>query len=289
MKKTLKIGLAINRGKPKALIVARELIPQLEQKGLSVCLEPRVADYVGRQDLAAAYSDFGIEADVLIVFGGDGSILGIARDFAQYDIPILGVNLGRLGFLTEAETEDLPEVIDAIIANNYATEERMMLEAQWIRDGVIQDSWFALNDIGIAKGSYSRMITCQVILQNKILNTYFGDGLIVSTPTGSTAYSISAGGPILAPHMSALLLTPVCPHSLTARPIVLSGDEEITIKVSATHQEIGISIDGQIGHQLKVYDEIRIKKAPCTTKLIKWKQDGNFFDVVRDKFQAGME
>jgi NAD+ kinase len=286
--KKIQIGLAINRGKPKALIVARELIPQLESKGIQVWIEPRVAKHLGREDLAIAYEDFPTKVDILFVFGGDGSILGIARDFAKHNIPILGINLGHLGFLSEAEPEDLPQVIDAILQEHYETENRMMIEAELYRNGQLIDTWTALNDIGIAKGSYSRMITCKVYLHDKLLNTFFGDGLIVSSPTGSTAYSMSAGGPIVAPNMSALLLTPVCPHSLTARPIILSSDEEITIEVSATHQEIGLSIDGQIGVQLDVFDQLKIRKSPFTTTLVKWK-DRTFFDIIKIKFHQGAE
>ncbi|GAA0351056.1 NAD(+)/NADH kinase [Bacillus horti] len=286
--KALQIGLAINRGKPKALIVARELIPLMEEKGIQVWVEPRVAKHIGREDLSLAYEEFPLKVDILFVFGGDGSILGIARDFAKHDIPILGINLGHLGFLSEAEPDDLPDMLDFIVQKQYKTEERMMLEAELYRAGSLIQSWTALNDVGIAKGSYSRMITCKILLDNKELNTFFGDGLIISSPTGSTAYSMSAGGPIVAPNMDALLLTPVCPHSLTARPIILSADEEITIEVSATHNELGLSIDGQIGFELEIFDQIKIKRSPFTTTLIKWK-DRSFFDVIKSKFHHAVE
>lgn len=278
------IGLAINRGKPKALIVARELIPLLEKNDFRVCVEPRVASYIGREDLALPYEAFHEQVDLLFVFGGDGSILGIARDFAPYDIPILGINLGHLGFLTEADPDDLPQFIEDLMRNELKTEERMMLEAKLYRNQELLNTWTALNDFGIAKGSYSRMITCKVLIENQLLNTFFGDGLIVSSPTGSTAYSMSAGGPILAPNMKAMLLTPVCSHSLTARPIVFDAGEELTIEVSATHQEIGLSIDGQIGVQLETFDKVVIRQSPFVTKLIKWK-DRTFFHVIKNKFQ----
>ena len=285
---TLSIGLVINLGKPKALIVARERIPHLEKKGVRVCLEERVAHYLDRDDLAVPYDQFDRHADLLFVFGGDGTILGIARDFAPSNLPILGINLGRLGFLSEAETEDLSEVVEAIIAGRYEKEERLMLQADLYRNGRLIESWHALNDVGLAKGSYSRMITCKIFLRDKLLTSLSGDGLIVSTPTGSTAYSMSAGGPIVAPTVQALLITPICPHSLTARPIVLSAEEEIMVEVSATHKDIGLSIDGQIGYQLEVFDQIRIRRSPYTTTLIKWK-DRTFLDVIREKFYQGDE
>lgn len=286
--KVLQIGLAINRGKPKALIVARELIPLLEERGVQVWVEPRVAKHLGREDLALEYEMFPLKVDILFVFGGDGSILGIARDFAKYDIPILGINLGHLGFLSEAEPDDLPDMIDYIVQRQYKTEARMMLQAELYRDEKLLNTWTALNDVGIAKGSYSRMITCKILVRDNVVNTFFGDGLIISSPTGSTAYSMSAGGPIVAPNMQAMLLTPVCPHSLTARPILFSADEEITIEVSATHKELGLSIDGQIGVQLEVFDQIKIKRSPYTTTLIKWK-DRSFFDVIKNKFHQTVD
>lgn len=286
--KVLQIGLAINRGKPKALIVARELIPLLEERGVQVWVEPRVAKHLGREDLALEYEMFPLKVDILFVFGGDGSILGIARDFAKYDIPILGINLGHLGFLSEAEPDDLPDMIDYIVHRQYKTEARMMLQAELYRDEQLLNTWTALNDVGIAKGSYSRMITCKILVRDNVVNTFFGDGLIISSPTGSTAYSMSAGGPIVAPNMQAMLLTPVCPHSLTARPILFSADEEITIEVSATHKELGLSIDGQIGVQLEVFDQIKIKRSPYTTTLIKWK-DRSFFDVIKNKFHQTVD
>lgn len=286
--KQLRVGLAINRGKPKAIIVAKELIPLLESKGIDVFVEPRVAKYVDREDIALPFEQFHQHVDLLFVFGGDGTILGIAREIAPYDIPILGINLGKLGFLSEAEPEDLPEMIQNFIEQDYQIESRMMIEAGLYRNGELVESWTALNDIGIAKGSYSRMITCKVVLHNRTLNTFYGDGLIISSPTGSTAYSMSAGGPIVAPNLDAILLTPVCPHSLTARPIILSADEEIAIEVSATHQEIGLSIDGQIGIQLEIFDQIRIRRSPFRTKFIKWK-DRTFFDVIKNKFHQGVD
>lgn len=163
-----------------------------------------------------------------------------------------------------------------------------MLQADLYRNGRLIESWHALNDVGLAKGSYSRMITCKIFLRDKLLTSLSGDGLIVSTPTGSTAYSMSAGGPIVAPTVQALLITPICPHSLTARPIVLSAEEEIMVEVSATHKDIGLSIDGQIGYQLEVFDQIRIRRSPYTTTLIKWK-DRTFLDVIREKFYQGDE
>lgn len=158
----------------------------------------------------------------------------------------------------------------------------MMLETDVLRKGRKLETFTAFNDVGIAKGSFSRIIQCAAYVDELYLATFSGDGVIVSSPTGSTAYSLSAGGPIVAPNVDCLLLTPVAPHSLTARPFVLSPDDEIRIQVDATHQDIGLTVDGQLGFKLEVQDEIIIRKSPHITSLIKWKER-NFFEVVRKK------
>ncbi|MBO8170374.1 MAG: NAD(+)/NADH kinase [Bacillaceae bacterium] len=279
------IGLVINKGKPNAWVVAKELTFLLEEKQAGVYLEPTVAQYIGRGDLGMPLDDFHKHVDILFVLGGDGTLLGIARKFAPYDIPILGINLGHLGFLSEAEPDDLPHAVDQILDGDYYVEDRMMLETELIRKGKRLETFTAFNDVGIAKGSFSRIIRCAVYVEDLYLTTFSGDGVIVSSPTGSTAYSLSAGGPIVAPNVDCLLLTPVAPHSLVARPFVLSPDDEIRIQVDATHQDIGLTVDGQLGLELEVQDEIKIRRSPYITSLIKWKKR-NFFSVVRKKLQG---
>lgn len=279
------IGLAVNKGKPNAWVVARELAYLLEKKKARVFIDPTVAQHIGRGDLALPLEEFHKHVDIIFVLGGDGTLLGIARQFAPYEIPILGINLGHLGFLSEAEPDDLPHAVDQILSGDYYLENRMMLETELIRQGKKLETFTAFNDVGIAKGSFSRIIQCAVYVENLYLTTFSGDGVIISSPTGSTAYSLSAGGPIVAPNVDCLLLTPVAPHSLTARPFVLSPDDEIRVQVDATHQDIGLTVDGQLGLKLKVQDEIIIRRSPHITSLIKWKQR-NFFSVVRKKLQG---
>lgn len=282
------IGLAINRGKPNARVVARELLFLLENRGAKVIIEQGIAEEMGRPDLSLRLSQFPEQVNMVFVLGGDGTLLGIARKFSQHDIPILGINLGHLGFLSEAEPDSLTNAVDKVLNGDYIIEERMMLQTQVIREGRTLEQSCALNDVGIAKGSFSRLITSTVFVDDIYLGTFSGDGMIVSSSTGSTAYSLSAGGPIVSPRVEVLLVTPVCPHTLNARPIVLSAEDYLHIRVSATHEDIGLTIDGQLGFKLKVDDIIRVRRAPYSTQLVKWKES-SFFEVVRKKLQGDTE
>lgn len=279
------IGLAVNRGKPNAREVASELIRLLESRGANVVIEPEIAAQLSRPDLSLNLSQYPDHVNMVFVLGGDGTLLGIARKFAHHEIPILGFNLGNLGFLSEAEPDSLVDAVENVLSGEYNIEKRMMLETEVIRDGKILEQSCALNDVGIAKGSFSRMITSTVFVDDIYLGTYSGDGMIVSSSTGSTAYSLSAGGPIVSPSVDVLLVTPICPHTLTARPIVLSADDYVHIRVNATHEDIGLTIDGQLGFKLKVDDIIRVRRAPFNTQLVKWKKR-SFFEVVRKKLQG---
>jgi NAD+ kinase len=282
------IGIVANKGKPEARIVARELLYLLEARGARVLLDENIAHDLGRADIAATVDQIGEQTQLVCVLGGDGTLLGIARQLAGKSLPILGINLGTLGFLSEAEPEHLPHAVDNLLSGKYDIEERTMLQATLVRKGETLADYTAMNDIGIAKGSFCRIIQCAVYLDDEYVATFSGDGVIVSSPTGSTAYSLSAGGPIVAPNVDMLLLTPVAPHSLTARPMVLSANQVIRIEVDAIHNEMGLSIDGQFGCRLEGGDHIYVKKSPYVTPLIKWKK-GSFFEAIRTKLQGEWE
>lgn len=282
------IGILVNKGKPKARVVLKELILLLEERKAGVRLEPDIAESLERKDLALAVDEFPGVVDLVFVLGGDGTLLGVARQLAPHRIPILGINLGYLGFLSEAEPDRLSHAVDRVLAGDYTIEHRMMLDAEVVRNGKTLERSVALNDVGIAKGSFSRMITSTVFMDGEYLGTYSGDGLIVSSPTGSTAYSLSCGGPIVWPGVRCILLTPICPHTLTARPMVLPAECMLEIKVSATHHDLGLTIDGQLGYRLKVDDIIRVKVSRFVTSLVKWKER-TFFEVVRKKLQGEQE
>lgn len=282
------IGIVMNKDKTNAWLIAKELVRLLEEKQAGVYIDHVVAAHIGRQDLALPIHEFHQVVDLIFVLGGDGTLIGLAREIAPYSIPILGINLGHLGFLSESEPDDLPDAVDRILHGDYCVEERMMLETEVRRAGEIIHHSVALNDIGIAKGSFGRMIKCHVYADDLFAGTYNGDGIIISTPTGSTAYSLSAGGPIVVPHINVMLLTPVAPHSLTARPLVLPAEGVLQVKVDATHTDIGLTIDGQIGYPLELEDEIIIRRSSHITSLIKWKER-SFFEVVRKKLQGEIE
>jgi len=279
------IGLAVNRDKPGALNLAKELIRLAEEKGIKCFVEPFVGEYAGRTDLAIPLSIYHQKVDVVFVLGGDGTLLGVARELCMHNIPILGINLGNLGFLSEAEPENLPLAIDRILNGKYNLEKRMMIHAVLIRKGKKIEQYHALNDICIAKGTFSRIIECATYVGDMYVTTYNGDGIIISTPTGSTAYSLSAGGPIAMPSMHMLILTPIAPHSLSARPMVLSVEQEVRVVLGATHEDMGLTIDGQIGTKLNIGDEIILKRSPYVTSLIKW-NESSFFEVVRKKLMG---
>lgn len=281
----LAVGILMNPKKPKALDVTYQLLSLLEKKGAMVYIEPEVSQQLGRFDIQLEKEKFHQLVKLIFVIGGDGTLLGVARQFAPYDIPILGINVGYLGFLSEAEPENLSKAVDRVINGDYYIEKRLMLHAELIRSGEVIEQGIALNDIGIAKGSFSRMINSDVYMDGMYVGSYSGDGIILSTPTGSTAYSLSCGGPIVSPDIQTILLTPICPHTLTARPMVLPADSVLEIKISAHHTEMGITIDGQLGYGLETNDIVRVKRSSHHTFLIKWRER-SFFEVVRKKLQG---
>ena len=224
-------------------------------------------------------------SDLILVLGGDGTILQTARPAALFGKPILGINLGRLGFLAEAEMADCEFILDALSSGAYQIEKRMMLEAELLRDGRQISRSIALNDMAVAKGSYARILHLKVEIDGEFVNRYAADGLLVSSPTGSTAYSLSAGGPIIYPGIECLLMTPVCPHTLNSRPIVTSSCSRIAIEVIDKNRDIQLTIDGQEAVSLQEGDRIVISKSSHVTQLIRLSGYG-FFNLLRSKLSA---
>jgi len=223
--------------------------------------------------------------DLLIVVGGDGTLLIATRRVARYKIPVLGINLGRLGFLTELNADDLDK-LEEILSKPLCISKRMMLRATVYRDGKKLTSADCLNDVVINKDVISRIVDLAVYLGNTYITTYNGDGVIVSTPTGSTAYALSAGGPIVYPMLDVFTLVPICPHTLTDRPLILPPTEKIRIKVVSEEKPAWLTLDGQEGTQLKQGDEIVVKKSPYNAYLVRTPYK-NFFDILREKLNWG--
>jgi NAD+ kinase len=276
------IGIIPNLQKVSSLDVTQQLIKWLESKGIKVILNEITASEVERQDLAQRPSDIYKDSDFIIVLGGDGTLLSVARQVIWHQTPILGINLGHFGFLTELETDNMYEGLERIKGGDYRVEHRLMLEAVVVKNNMISDSFSALNDIVISKGSFSRIIRLKTYINHKYVETYSADGLIISSPTGSTAYSLSAGGPILSPDVAGMVITPISPHTINSRSIVVSDTEEVMVELIGDKNDVMLTIDGQQGYRLNAGDIVIVRRAEYTANMIKLK-DKSFYDVLRTK------
>jgi NAD+ kinase len=225
------------------------------------------------------------QADVIMVFGGDGTMLRVARSIRGRSAPILGVNLGSLGFLTEITLEDLYPALERVLEGRYAVDLRDMLQVVIHRDGDTVETHHALNDVVINSGALARLINMDAFVDEDYIATFPADGMIISTPTGSTAYSLSAGGPVLYPQLDSVLMTPICSHTLTNRPLVIPADSNIRVVVKSG-EEVMLTVDGQIGVPLRPGDEVCCTRSEYQIQLIR---TGNkdFFDVLREKLKWG--
>jgi NAD+ kinase len=233
----------------------------------------------------AAKSDLPSQCDLIVVLGGDGTLLSVARLVGDLGVPILGVNLGGLGFLTATTLEEMFPAMDRVLAGDIVLDDRMMLAAQVRRRGERLTSHVALNDVVITKSAMSRIINLAVSVEGQHATSYRADGLIISTPTGSTAYSLSAGGPILFPTMDAVVLTPICSHTLTNRPIVLPGSQRVEVTLM-TDQDVMLTLDGQVGLALREHDTVEVRQAPARIRLVRFPHK-DFFSVLRAKLKWG--
>lgn len=276
------IGIIPNLQKASSLDVTQGLIKWLEDQNIQVLLNEITASEVERPDLAQASAVIYKNSDFIIVLGGDGTLLSVARQVLWHKTPILGINLGHLGFLTELELDNMYEGLEKIKKGEYRLEERLMLEAVVVKNNMISDNFRALNDIVISKGSFSRIIRLKTYINHSYIETYSADGIIISSPTGSTAYSLSAGGPILSPDVEGMVITPISPHIMSSRSIVISQEEEVRVEVVGGKNDVMLTIDGQQGYRLNEGDVIIIRKSDFTAKMIKLKGK-NFYDVLRTK------
>lgn len=279
-----RVGIITNPQKDCKLKITSSIIAWLEQNNCEVYTEKSLAELLGRQ-LVLQYDNIKLKTiDFIIVLGGDGTILDVAGKILDSDIPILGVNMGRLGFLAEVEVSEVFDMLSNIMAGRYCTEERLMLRTELYNDSILQKTLYSLNEIGISRGTLPRIITIDAYINGDYVNTYNADGVIVATPTGSTAYSLSAGGPIVSPTNNIMLLTPICPHSLNSRTIVVSDNDIIKLVVGDSREELFVTSDSQQCEKLKSGDFLVIKKASFKTKLIKV-SGLSFYDVLRVKLK----
>ena len=286
-----RIGIVLKPHQPDALRTLCDLVKWLNDRHIELvggpdiererihhatgCSVPQVAD----DKLAGA-------VDLLLVLGGDGTMIATARMMGDLEVPVLGVNYGGLGYLAEFRIEELYEALEAILANEFRLDKRVMLAVELMRGDQQITRNRVLNDVVINKAALARIIEIEAYLNNQFVNAFRADGLIVSTPTGSTAYNLSAGGPVIFPSMNAVVITPICPFSLSNRPIVVPDDAVIELRLRTDNEDVALTLDGQVGFPLKVEDRVLIRKSKATFNLVQ-PMNRNYFDVLRDKLRWG--
>jgi len=280
------VAIFAKRHDPRCQGVADDLINWLEEKSCLPLVEAHLARLISYPRVLSD-EEIREQAELVVVLGGDGTLISVARLFSGKDVPIVAVNLGSLGFLTEVTVEELYPLLERCLKGEPRVSERMMLEVTVCRDGHEIERCHVLNDMVINKGALARIVDLETKVNRHFLTTYKADGLIVSTPTGSTGYSMSAGGPIVHPLMSCILITPICPHTLTNRPIVVTDESIVSITIASSFDEkVFLTLDGQVGFKLMQGDTIEVRKALKTTALVMSK-DRDYFEVLRTKLKWG--
>lgn len=278
------LGLAVNLNKAGVADLVAEIVSFLEGKGCSVLMNTDTASPLGMERLGVSQEKLVEQVQCIVVLGGDGTLLLTARAVSAKGIPLFGVNLGRLGFLTELDIPELLPALGNLLGGNFYIEERMMLDAVVYRQGRAVASLTGLNDAVISKGAFARLILLETYVNDELVNTYPSDGIIVASPTGSTAYSLSAGGPIVTPDLDLMLITPICPHSLSARPMVIGPEGCIKVIVLSRRGEVMLTMDGQHGFSLCQDDQVVIRRASHKARLLRLK-NRSFFEVLRRKLK----
>lgn len=273
------VGIVVKPDHPEARATAGELSAWLRDKGID-----QAGDVIeaGEPDT----EDSTLNADLIVVLGGDGTMISTSRLIGAGDVLVLGINYGSLGYLTDFRIEEMFPAIESIIAGEYEIDRRVMLEAELLSGDERKAAGRVLNDVVINKAALARIIEIDVHLNGLFVNSFRADGLIVSTPTGSTAYNLSAGGPIIYPSMNAVVMTPICPFTLTNRPIVIPDAASIELLLKEENEGVFLTFDGQTGHRMKAGDRVIIRKSETTFNLVQ-PSNRNYFDVLRDKLKWG--
>ncbi|THJ20978.1 MAG: NAD(+) kinase [Nitrospira sp. CG24E] len=283
--KNKSIGILTKPKFPEAKGTLHDVVIWLRARNIDVILDRTSAILLGDES-GEQKSPLANKADVLLVLGGDGTMLNAARLAGERGIPILGVNMGGLGFLTEVRLEHLYPSLERVFANDFVLDERLMLRTEIHRNGETVAQGEVLNDVVISKGTVARMIQLKIAIGGRFVTNLRGDGLIVSSPTGSTAYSLSAGGPIIDPAVQSLILTPICPHTLTHRPLIVPGNAEIDVTLTSKDDGSMATLDGQVGVAITQGDRVVIQTSEHRTKLIRF-PESNYYDVLREKLKWG--
>ncbi|MGB7060845.1 MAG: NAD(+)/NADH kinase [Candidatus Zixiibacteriota bacterium] len=278
------IGIIANVKKELTKGVVEEIIEWADKNGFDFFICEELTPLVGLEEKSLSRAELGKESDVLISLGGDGTMLASARAVGERQTPILGINLGGVGFMTEINSSDLCNALNKLKRGDYFIEKRMVLETEV--EGIKKLDQYGLNDVVLDKGEVARLFLLHLYLQDEFICSYSADGLIVSTPTGSTAYCLAAGGPIINPRMNAIIVSPICPHTLASRSIVFSENETLKVVVELSSRHAVLTIDGQVAFKLKSGSSVLIRKAKHSVNLVKFR-DRSFYDILRTKLHWG--
>lgn len=278
----MRIGVIGHRGYPALATILASLEREADTLGASLFFERGLVDDAHKNQLTSP-----AQIDLALSLGGDGTLLRTARFLAGAAVPILGVNLGRLGFLTSCGADDLSGALAAVASGDFDVDERMALAATTTRaDGRVSETWHALNDIVMHKGGFARMLSVRVSVDGEPLGAYNCDGIVLASPTGSTAYSLSAGGPLVTPSLDSIIVTPISAHALAIRPIVLPPDVTVLLESVDGPEEVLITVDGQAGTELGSADSLTVRRAPAPVRIVRFAGD-SFFDRLRVKLGWG--
>jgi NAD+ kinase len=278
-----RLGIITKPNEPRAVELATSIARWAAERGVNLFVNDRIGQSLPGASSASA-RDIAEQADLLIVLGGDGTMIATARLVSGRGTPVLGVNLGTLGYLTEFTVEDTLPALEDVARGDYEIDRRMMLNWRVLRDGELMGTGSALNDVVVNKSALARIIDIDCTVGPHHVTAYRADGLIVSTPTGSTAYNLAAGGPIIVPGTEAISISPICPHTLTNRPLVLPDTVEIMLRLNTREQEVMLTSDGQTGMPLIAGDRVKIKKSEKTFNTICAK-DRDYFEILRTKLK----
>ena len=286
-----RVGIVLKPHQPDALKTLCNLAVWLAERGISLIGGPeiersRIQEQTGCAVEQVEPEQLAASVDLVIVLGGDGTMIAAARMMGDVEVPVLGVNYGGLGYLAEFRIEELYSALESILSGNYRLDKRVMLAVELLRGQQQVTSNRVLNDVVINKSALARIIEIEAYLSRQFVNSFRADGLIISTPTGSTAYNLSAGGPVIFPSMNAVVITPICPFTLSNRPIVVPDDAVIELCLKTEQEDVALTLDGQVGFPLKVEDRVVIRKSRTTFNIVQ-PTNRNYFEVLRDKLRWG--
>lgn len=286
-----RIGIVLKPHQPDALKTICQLVAWLAERDITLVGGPEIErEQIEHQTGCAVpqveTDKLAAEVDLMLVLGGDGTMIATARMVGDHEVPVLGVNYGGLGYLAEFRIEELYSALESILSGNYRLDRRVMLDVELRRGTDPPKTSRVLNDVVINKSALARIIEIETYFDHYYVSSFRADGLIVSTPTGSTAYNLSAGGPVIFPSMNAVVITPICPFTLSNRPIVVPDNAEIELLLKTDNEEVALTLDGQVGFQMEVGDRVVIRKSRTTFNIVQ-PSNRNYFDVLRDKLAWG--